>query len=303
MGNRAGVEKSGEPDPHATNRGVRKEVSALLDWISVTFKDTKSEMYPQELSEEKVECKPFNGYNQAVRYSDGRIELVHTTRKEMGTHVVLSGQTLSAMPISRENILKHLVEHGGTITRLDVAIDCFNCDLNPKRATEEIENDRCKTKARLFPLWHDAKTPGYTQYIGKKSSTAFCRIYDKAAEMGVSGDYTRVECSFGSNRAHAAALACLRGEDYRGVVRGFVDFSDWSEWNEIMSAIPVPTRETRSITNTKRWLLDAAATSLAREMFLDGEHDFYFRFIDAVQFHLQKLEAGEKPSILEGNVA
>jgi len=298
LGNRTRVEKSGDLDPHATNRGVRKEVSALLDWISVTFKDTKSQMYPQELSGEKVECRPFNGYNLAVRYSDGRIELRHTTRTEMGTHVVYSGSTLRSSAVSAETILKHSIEHGGTVTRLDVAIDCFNCGLNPRRATEEIEHDKCQTKARLFPLWHDAKTPGYTQYIGKKSSTAFCRIYNKAAEMGISGDYTRVECSFGGNRANAAAMACIRGEDYRGVVRGFVDFSDWTEWREIMSAVPVPTRETRSLTNTKRWLLNSAATSLAREMFLDGEHDFYFRFVDAVQFHLQKLEAGEKSSLL-----
>lgn len=276
-------------DPLATNRGVRKEVSALLDWISVTFKDTKSVMYPQELTGEKVECKPFNGYNQAVRFSDGRVELRHTTRPEMGTHVVYSGYTLRQSAVLPETILRWSLEHGGTVTRLDVAIDCFNCGLKPQRATEEIEHDRCQTKARLFPLWHDAKTPGYTQYVGKKSSTAFCRIYDKAAEMGVSGDYTRVECSFGSNRAHAAALACLRGSDYRGVVRGFIDFSDWSEWSEIMSAVPVPTRETRTLTNTKRWLLSAAASSLARELYLDGDDEFYFRFIDTLRFHLDKL--------------
>jgi hypothetical protein len=298
MGDRIGVKKEGEPDPHATNRGVRKEVSALIDWVSVTFKDTKSEMYPQELSKEKVECKPFNGYNLAVRYSDGRIELRHTMRPEMGTHVVYSGSTLRNLGVSPEAILSWCLKHGCTVTRLDVAIDCFNCGLKPQKATEEIEHDRCKTKARQFPLWNDAKMPGYTQYIGKKSSTAFCRIYDKAAEMGILGDYTRVECSFSGNRAQGAALACIRGEDYRGVVRGFVDFSDWSQWREIMSAVPVPTREIRSISNTKRWLLDAAATSLAREMFLDGEHDFYFRFIDAVQFHLQKLEAGEKSSLM-----
>jgi len=207
----------------------------------------------------------------------------------MGTHVVYSGYTLRQSAVLPETILRWSLEHGGTVTRLDVAIDCFNCGLKPQRATEEIEHDRCQTKARLFPLWHDAKTPGYTQYVGKKSSTAFCRIYDKAAEMGVSGDYTRVECSFGSNRAHAAALACLRGSDYRGVVRGFIDFSDWSEWSEIMSAVPVPTRETRTLTNTKRWLLSAAASSLARELYLDGDDEFYFRFIDTLRFHLDKL--------------
>jgi len=278
-----------KPDPLATNRGVRKEVSASIDWISVTFKDNKKVSYPQELTREKVECKPFNGYNLAVRYSDGRVELNHTTRQEMGTHVVFSGLTLANMSISRESILSHLVEHGGTITRLDLAVDCKDCGLKPSDATERIKEGDCITLARKFPLWFDPTEKGYTQYIGKKSSTAFCRIYNKAAEMGADGDWTRVECSFGGDRAQMAARQCLRGEDYRALVRGFVDFSNWQEWEEIMSIPPVQTKHTRTLSNTKRWLLSSAAPSLARELYLDGDDAFYFQWLEHMRFCFDKL--------------
>jgi len=282
------------PDPPATNRGVSSTVSLSIDWISCTFKDSKKLSYPPELTRERVECKPMNGYNLGARYADGRLELTHTTRMEMGTHVILSGNTLKELPISPEAFLSHVSKSGATITRLDIAVDCRECGLKPQDATERIRENDCITLARKFPLWFDPKEKGYTQYIGKKSSTAFCRIYNKAAEMGVDGDWTRVECSFGGERAQVAARQCLLVADYRSLVRGFVDFSNWPEWEKIMSAEAVPTKYSRSISNTKRWLLSSAASSLARECYLDGDHEFYFRFIDTFRFFLDKLEQIER---------
>jgi hypothetical protein len=291
MGDRISV----NPDPLATNRGVSSKLSLSIDWISCTFKDSKKLSYPQELTREKVECKPLNGYNLAARYSDGRIELTHTTRKEMGTHVIFSGGTIKQTPIEAKTILSHLVLHGGIITRLDIAVDCRGFGLKPQDATREIENDNIITLARQFPTWHDPKQKGYTQYIGKKTSSAFCRIYDKAAEMGLDGDWTRVECSFSGKRAMVAAQECLRDADYRSLVRGFVDFSEWREWKEIMSAIPVQTKYSRPVSNTKRWLLSSAAPSLARELYLDGDDAFYFEWLDHMRYFLDKLrnEGGE----------
>lgn len=282
--------KQVDPDPPATNRGVSPTISLSIDWISCTFKDSKKLSYPPELTQEKVECRPFNGYNLAARYSDGRIELTHTTRTEMGTHCVLAGDTLRNISISQTRLLKHFIEYGGSITRLDLAVDCRNCNLRPHDATERIKENDVHTLARKFPIWFDPTEKGYTQYIGKKSSTAFCRIYNKAAEMGDDGDWTRVECSFGGKRAMEAAQKCLLGTDYRSLVRGFVDFSNWPEWEEIMSLPPVQTKYSRTLSNTKRWLLSSAAPSLARECYLDGDHEFYFRFVDTFRFFLDKLE-------------
>jgi hypothetical protein len=282
-----------ELDPPATNRGVKNTISALLDWISVTFKKGQKVSYPIELTNERAECKPLQGYNSACRYADGRIELWHTLRPDMGIHVIASGQTLRAMPVSPETYLKHVVQAGGKITRLDVAIDARNANLVPSEATRRIKLEQVTTKARKFPTWCDAKEAGYTQYIGKKSSTAYARIYDKAAEMGISEDYTRVEVSFNAERAMEAATLCLGGKAYLGLVRGFVDFHGWPEWEAVMCADVVRVEYERNISNTKRWLLSAATTSLAREVFLDQDHSFYFRFVETFKFFLEELEAQE----------
>jgi len=281
------------PDPLATNRGVSSTVSLSIDWISCTFKDSKNLAYPQELTKEKVECKPFNGYNLAVRYSDDRVELHHTTRPEMGTHCVMSGRCLKEITITPDVMLKFIIDHGATITRLDLAVDCRDCGLKPQDATREIKNEKVRTLARQFPLWFDPTQKGYTQYIGKKSSTAFVRIYNKAAEMDIDGDWTRVECVFSGKRAMDAAQQAVRGTDYRALVRGFVDFSEWAEWREIMSIAPVQTNAPRAISKTKRWLLSSAAPSLARELYLDGDDAFYFQWLDHMRFFLDKLRKEE----------
>lgn len=275
--------------PPATNRGVEKQVSLSIHWIECTFKKGVEVHYDQRLQTEKTEVKPFNSYNTGVRYPDGRVELSHSTRKEMGVHVVTSGAVLDMFPIPPIEYLKSLISAYATITRLDLAVDAKNCHLDPKKATERINADACRTKARKFPLWHDAKISGYTQYIGTKASEVYMRIYDKAAEMAVSADWTRCEIVFGGHRAHGAAKAVLDGIDFRSLVKGYADFDEWEEWNAVMLLAPVKIKATIVDTNTQKWLLQVAAASLAREIHLAGDDDFYFRFQDAVKVKLEEL--------------
>jgi Replication initiation factor len=207
----------------------------------------------------------------------------------MGVHVVTSGAVLDMFPIPPEEYLKSLILHHAVITRLDLAIDARNCNLRPQKATERIKANACRTRSRKFPCTHDAVDSGYTQYIGKKSSACCVRIYDKAAESGVVGDYTRVEIVFKAGRAHSAAQAAARGEDYRALVRSFVDFLDWKEWDKVFDVAPVRIYSEQKDTNTQKWLLQVAAASLAREIHLAGDDDFYFRFQDAVRVKLEEL--------------
>lgn len=276
--------------PPATNRGVEKQVSASIDWISVTFKKSDKLSYCDAMTREFMECKPLMGYTVAVRYADGRIELSNPSRSEMGTHVIASGQTLRKLAVTPDEWLQHALENSAHCTRLDVAIDARDCHLKAQDATERIESGNCRTRARKFPTWRDPKSKGYTQYIGRKSSSAFVRIYDKAAETGIEADWVRVECSFGAERAQVAARMFLQDHDCIGLILGFVDFDGWKEWTEIMQSSPTLTRYETGLSNTRKWLLEQAAPALAGEVFLDGEDDFYFRFNDAVAFNLEKLK-------------
>jgi hypothetical protein len=210
-------------------------------------------------------------------------------RPEMGQHIIWNGEACGLCPIAPENLIAYLYKVGFSFTRIDFAIDLINCNLNPSQATEEIANGRVKTRAQQFPFWADAKGKGYTQYIGKKASEVYARIYDKAAEMGVEQDHTRVELITRHGRANHAAFAVSNGCDFRGMVLSFVDFKEWSEWSKAMDVPEIKLPKEQKLGNTEKWLLDACAPALARVIFLNPELGFFDKFTDVVERELDKL--------------
>lgn len=274
---------NGATNPPDTNRGVEKTVSLSIDWISVTFPRGKQCSFPDDLSTNFTECRAMNAYNSGSKFEDGRIVLTHTMRPEMGTHVICSGETLRNMPIEPLELLKHFIDNGARVKRLDCAVDAKNWHLRPETAQFLISVEACKTRAREFPHWADTIKKGLTQYVGKKSSEVFARIYDKSAEMGLQGDHTRVEVVFSGERAGSAANAIVRGADMRSLVRGFVDFPTWGVWLAVMEVEPGKLQTVKRLSSTKLWLLNQCAPALAKELELDGDDEFYFKFLDAVR--------------------
>lgn len=256
--------------------------SQKADWIEGTFKRGVPHTLPPTLTQNFVETRAFNGYTVGSLYEDGRVLMSNPSRPEMGMHLTWDGDACGRCPIDPTELVKWLKNAHFSFTRIDIAIDLINCNLRPEQATEEIQNGRCKTRAQQFPYWADAKGRGYTQYVGKKASESYLRIYDKAAEMGVEQDHTRVELVVRHKKAQSAASAIEGGADFRGMVVSFADFKEWREWCAAMEAPEVKLSSERKATNTQKWLLDACAPALAREIVLSGNSDFYERFKDAV---------------------
>lgn len=269
--------------PVTVTRGSKKGFfSQSIDWIEGTFRNGTPVTLPKSINENWLEAKAFNGYTSASKYADGRVLMRNHSRPEMGTHIIWNGDACRQSAEPSLSLIKYLGCFGFTFTRIDLAIDLINCNIDPAQATEEIKNDRIKTRAKQFPFWADAKTKGYTQYIGKKTSEVYCRIYDKAAEMGVQQDHTRVELVVRHNRANYAAQTLVQHRDFRSFVLAYATFPTWDEWLQAMDAPEIKLPSERKETNTRLWLINACAPALAREIVLSGDTQFYERFKDAV---------------------
>jgi len=281
--------------PVPVTRGSGNQVlSQKLHWIEGTFKKGNQISLPKTLPSKFVETRAFNGYTVGSLYEDGRILMTNPERPEMGVHLLWQGQACDDCPIDHVELLKHLDKAHFSFTRLDMAIDAVNFNLRPQRATEEIENGRCKTRAKKAPRQDDSMESGYTQYVGKKTSEIFLKLYDKAAEMGVDADHCRVELTARHARADHAARQIVSGVDFRSMVIAYADFPEWSEWKEIMDAVPVKLPAQRHETNTERWLLGACAPALARVIYFASNTEFYEKFKDAVMINLEQLSSGER---------
>lgn len=279
--------------PVPVTRGSGNQfLSQKLHWIEGTFKGRNVVSLPETLPSKFVETRAFNGYTAGSLFEDGRILMTNPERPDMGAHLLWQGDACDQCPIDPKNLVKHLLNANFSFSRLDLAIDCIGFNLRPERATEEIDKKRCKTRAKSAPRQDDAIQTGYTQYVGKKTSEIFLKLYDKAAEMGTNEDHTRVELTARHARADHAAREIVRGTDFRSMVVAFADFPFWDEWKEIMDAIPVKLPAERSETNTERWLLDACAPALARVIYFASNTEFYEKFKDEVMQCLIEFSDG-----------
>jgi hypothetical protein len=288
--------------PVPVTRGSGNQfLSQKLHWIEGTFKGRNVVSLPQTLPSKFVETRAFNGYTVGSLYEDGRILMTNPERPEMGTHIQWSGDACDNCSIDHKALINHLINANFSFTRLDMAIDAVGFNLRPERATEEIDKKCCKTRAKSAPRQDDAIKTGYTQYVGKKTSEIFLKLYDKAAEMGTDEDHCRIELTTRHARADSAARKIVSGVDFRAMVIAYADFPLWREWQDIMAVVPVKLPSERGETNTEQWLLGACAPALARVIYFEAGKpqkpdfvNFYEKFKDAVMMNLEDLSNGRR---------
>lgn len=272
--------------PPACNTGVeKKSVSQRIHWLEVTFKRHEDKKLPESLPQEAIECHPLHGYNAGLKFTDGRLEFTHTSRPDMGLHIQFDGATLDnyAFPVS--SLVKFLYDAGAKFTRIDLATDAQNYNLKAEDATNEIREKRFKCRCKKTPAWFDPSFGGWTQYLGTKASEIHLRIYDKAAELGIKGDYTRVELVVRGKRAQKAAQAVVSGVDFRSLVLGYAQFHSWQTWNEVMGADVVSLPAEKKESATDLWLLNQCAKTLARRLDELGDDELWFRFLEQVKYN------------------
>lgn len=270
--------------PPACNTGVEKKIfSQKIHWLEVTFKPASKKKLPNSLPKEGIECYPLHGYNIGHKFTDGRQEFTHSERPDMGLHIQWSGSALDGLSTSPLELVQFLYSAGARFTRIDLANDCQNFNLKAEDATNEIRAKRFVCRAKKTPAWFDPSFGGWTQYLGTKASEIHLRIYDKAAELGISGDYTRVELVVRGKRAQKAVEAIVSGADFRSLVAGYVSFPNWLEWNQVMAADAVSIPAEKKDTATDQWLLGVVTKTLARRLDELGDDELWFRFLEQVK--------------------
>lgn len=145
-------------------------------------------------------ARAIHGYTDAVKLGIGAASFKPDDRKQK-IAVQFTGADWQA--IERENIdprglINHIAAVGGRATRIDFALDIF-APGDPDEIYREWEAGRAKTRAETAGRYHSAKKEGGkviaagTTYIGHTTSYQQLRVYDKAKEQKVPGDWIRAE--------------------------------------------------------------------------------------------------------------
>jgi len=283
--------------PGLVTRGLHPPITTQdgIDWLSLTFPSKADVVYPDYWEQKTIKAKPLNGYNQAVSYRDGRIEMWHTDRADMGVHVIMSGKVIEQLAGIGVTELGVFSNAGASFRRFDVCRDVWNSNIKFTALASHIRKKKAITKARSFPTYSTDGANGKTQYVGKWTSDCYARIYDKAYEQKVSGNWIRVEVVYKDDKANPAVKAFLTGASVVSLLRAVIDFPAYGAWVDAITSDTVAGVSVgRKLGATKKWLLESCAPSLARQLFLDGSEDFLFDFnakVKAVYDNLTELEA------------
>lgn len=260
-----------------------QQVNQHCDWIAFTVQFYKQIQWPIFISEEWKQIPPIAHFASGQENKQGLRLYWSPSRPQQGKHVILSGSVLDLMRDKILDLLHWIMSQEYKVTRIDFAINVINSDFNPHNASYHLDRGQCKTRAKKATTWDDRLSAGFTQYIGRKSSPIFVRIYDKAAEMGCDFNWVRIEIVYGAFKAKKALETYLQVGDCRGMVRAFCDFPQWRKWKSVMDFPLTPVVVARKITKTREWLLGQVAKSLAKEMTLDDDNEFYLNFIQRVR--------------------
>lgn len=283
------------PTPSRLQSTTSRKVSLCIDWISTTSHDAVEKhvysSYPLLHDWENWrECVARNGYTIGAKHVTGVTSFMNLDRLDMGIHTIYSGRALrrvSSMDgTSGFDILKHHVESGHNIARVDIALDFINHGLTVGDFVNQWENGSVVTRLRSANIVKSLDDDGYTLYLGsQKARKKLVRIYNKGAETNTGIDWIRVELQLmGKPATKLSRLWLESGDSHEFLLRGLknvVDFPHLDIWRGVFDGV-IPLSIGSQSSNkgdTRDWLLNKVVPSLAREIVLDTSFWVQFSYM------------------------
>lgn len=271
-------------------------VSATVDWLSFTVtwdKVRRNDWLTHdgqqvavanllELSSDWQRDIPLHGYEDCWLAKDAGHARVMVSRPgdRMGIHVQLPGQALRLL--SPAKALRICGELAASVTRVDIAVDV--------RGVSEVSDvygamlaKTAVTRAQKYNMV--IGNTGDTVYVGSRTSERFLRVYDKAAEQKIEGNWTRIEMECKGTRAKWVASYLMR-EGFQGIgslIADYVDCPGVDWYTDALHRVEVDigAPQAKKVTDTRAWLMGTVAKTLAKETREDEE--FLMDFLRAVQ--------------------
>lgn len=248
-----------------------------IDWLHINepFKPYSllgSHIYQHPTKNGNTPHAARYGYTEGVANKAGAHAMRNINRSDMGVLIAYSGSTLNDYRDAGVNVLDILrwhISRGGSASRIDLAFDVREANLSPGYLYDMLVEGKATTTAKAFNLI-TGNDGGSTVYVGSRTSEAFLRIYDKAAQMQVGGQWTRIELELKSSKARFAAYTMANEPDSKayqwaqGWLQGYVSFPH-PVWREVMTMTSIPlVRANKPETDTRKWLIETCAPAMAK---------------------------------------
>lgn len=216
----------------------------LVDWLTFTVKGAAVDQMKALLGLSDVllsgsskweELGGCNGYPKSEMFNG--IRIMYGGADEMGTCINMSGQGCRTYEsfgrgdwLSLFGFLCEMAESGScNVTRLDLAFDDHTGVFDIDQIEYDLSSHFWTAKFRWWVCEYGSQ--GTSLYMGSPKSDIRCRIYDKAAERGLTGEHwIRVELQLRRGNALSAVRHINSGLSlssvFSGVLRNYIQFRE-----------------------------------------------------------------------------
>lgn len=278
-----------------------------IDWLSVTFKSGVTDLDIRKACsfgfplKAWTQSQPRFGYAQAFVHPLGHSVMANYGRPEMGVHLSLGGRCLRSLGeqgVAAVEMLAWALQEGGKITRVDLAIDVFDVEID---VIALAQADRVKEAPGTARKWSTVggNDGGTTAYIGSRKSERFLRVYDKAAETGQRDrPWTRFELEYKGDSAKAAAFQMAQITDterplfIQGLIKSLFNPNDPIFQEAMISQAFVLETIKDTEDNTIMWLMNSVAKTIAKTMIRRSDVDVWGLLVESVHQNIQGLSDG-----------
>jgi len=266
------------------------ELAEKIDWIAYSQAFYLEWEFPDYIDQHWKEIPTIKHYNRAEENKQGVRRFWNSDNPKQGKRVLLAGQASACLREDQFSFLEWISATGRKATRIDYAVDVRHSKFTPQVVRKHLLAGEGVTHALSKLRTGELTKEGDTQYIGRKTSETYTKIYDKQAEQNTDFSWTRIETTYQGERAQPSLASYCTCKSTRPLIKRHIDFPEWQDWIRIMSRDVVEFNSPQRETATRAWLLSQVAKALAKELYRDEDHLFWFDFQRSVQQELARLE-------------
>lgn len=315
-----------------------------VDWLSFTIKSETfiswqglARYFGLPLNQFNSEFRGSYGYKKSACHMFYNVKILYDGLDGMGIHVDISGSAVGfflqcylnrkssetpfdcpAFEITSEisafndvvlcSLLKDILDKGGQISRLDLAVDDIGCTYYSLAELRDIFHDGLYvSKFRKYKEVFESdkiSCTGSTIYLGSPKSEMMIRIYDKQLEQNsakkanIQTPWTRWEIQLRKERATVASAVLASGSALSSVTLGILSnylriivrdnvrdtrCSSDSKWIAFLDGIKKlrisqPVRE-KTLDDKRAWLMKQVAPTLAAIHRYDNDLSFVYTLL------------------------
>jgi hypothetical protein len=282
-------------------------LTITIDWLAINFKEYTLEAHEfivTYASSDPIQAtSPRFGYSQSQTDNNGVQLQWNPDREDMGHHVIFSGSALrnifSGDDTQPQSLLRSCLNAGGRVSRLDLAKDCTGEAIDLQAIYQSLEQGLNTGTSRTFGQIKSSGE-GHTIYVGSRQSEKFIRIYNKAAQSGISKElWFRFELETKGMFSRALCKGLVDSTEWGSIfdnaTRGMVDVGKTGSFHKFfpMESVPIGLPKLERTSDREKWIEEQVIPAVSKWVIENPDSEAVRRLFVTLRF---LMDGGELPS-------